>query len=94
MHWHEYDMGWWGYAGMGIGMVLFWTLLIAAGAALFIVLVGDRRRPPTPPMPPPPPMPVHQTPEQILAARFARGEIGESEFRDRLAVLQNHQESG
>lgn len=61
------------------------TLLIAAVAALFIVLVGDRRRPSTPPTTMP------QTPEQILAARFARGEIGESEFRDRLAVLQTHQ---
>ncbi|GAA2568859.1 SHOCT domain-containing protein [Mycolicibacterium diernhoferi] len=88
MRWHEHDMGWWGYAGMGIGMVLFWTLLIAAVAALFIVLVGDRRRPSTPPMPP---TTMPQTPEQILAARFARGEIGESEFRDRLAVLQSHQ---
>jgi putative membrane protein len=26
----------------------------------------------------------------VLAARFARGEINETEYRDRLAVLRDH----
>lgn len=30
------------------------------------------------------------SPEQLLAARFARGEINENEYRDRLAVLRDH----
>jgi PPE-repeat protein len=30
------------------------------------------------------------SPEQILAIRFARGEINEPEYRDRLAVLHDH----
>ena len=27
MFWYDHNMGWWGYAGMGIGMVLFWALV-------------------------------------------------------------------
>ena len=26
MFWFDHNMGWWGYAGMGAGMVLFWAL--------------------------------------------------------------------
>jgi hypothetical protein len=25
MFWYDHNMGWWGWAGMGIGMVLFWA---------------------------------------------------------------------
>jgi putative membrane protein len=32
--------------------------------------------------------PESPTPADIVAARFARGEISESEYRDRLAVLR------
>jgi putative membrane protein len=35
-------------------------------------------------------MVIPPSPEQILAARFARGEISETEYRDRLAVLRDH----
>lgn len=48
---------WWGYAGMGIEMVVFWALLIRG-----IV--------------------------QILAARYAKGELTETEYRDRLTILR------
>ena len=27
MFWYDHDMGWWGYAGLGIGMVLLWALI-------------------------------------------------------------------
>jgi len=80
MFWYDHDMGWWGYAGMGIGMVLFWALLIAGIVALVVFVTGD---PPTRQAPPP----EAPSAEQILAARFARGEISETEYRDRLAVL-------
>ena len=73
--WYDHNMGWWGYAGMGIGMVLFWALIVAGMVALVIFVSGDRRTRQQPP-----------SPEQILAARFARGEISEPEYRDRLAV--------
>jgi putative membrane protein len=84
MFWYDHDMGWWGYAGMGIGMVLFWALLIAGIIALVVFVTGDR-----PPRQGPPP-PESPSAEQILAARFARGEISETEYRDRIAVLRDH----
>ncbi|APT11237.1 SHOCT domain-containing protein [Mycobacterium avium] len=85
MVWNDHNMGWWGWAGMGIGMVLFWALVIAGIIALVVYTTGDRRDRQIPPD-------RISTPsaEQILAARFAHGEISESEFRDRLAVLRDH----
>jgi putative membrane protein len=76
--WYDHNMGWWGYAGMGIGMVLFWALVVAGIVVLVVMLSGDRRTQQPPP-----------TPEQILGARYARGEISEREYRDRLAVLRD-----
>jgi putative membrane protein len=78
MFWYDHDMGWWGYAGMGIGMVLFWALIVAGIVALVMYVVGDKRNQQAPP-----------SPNQILAERFARGEISETEYRDRLAILRD-----
>ena len=73
----------WGYA-LGItGMVLFWVVLVLAIAIAVRHL--DRKRgesSPPPPLPPPP------TAEQVLAERFARGEIGADEYRQRLDTLR------
>ncbi|WP_101949621.1 SHOCT domain-containing protein [Mycobacterium sp. 3519A] len=82
MFWYDHDMSWWGAAGMGISMVLFWVLIVAGIVALVMYLTVGRTTRPSPPSP--------SSPEQILAARFARGEISEMEFRDRLAVLHEH----
>ena len=82
MYWNDHNMGWWGWAGMGIGMVLFWALLIAGVVALVVYTRGDRQVPPN--------AAPAASPEQVLAARFARGEINETEYRDRLAVLREH----
>jgi putative membrane protein len=85
MFWYDHNMGWWGYAGMGIGMVLFWALLIAGIVALVVYTTGnrsDRRIPPE--------STSTSSPEEVLAARFVRGEINETEYRDRLAVLRDH----
>jgi putative membrane protein len=69
-------MSGWGWAFMVLGTVLFWAVLIAG-----IVLVMRRggrgnfwgsNRPSS---------------EELLAQRFARGEIDEAEYRQRLAVL-------
>ena len=78
MYWYDHDMGWWGYAGMGIGMVLFLALVVAGIAALVMFASGGRQTRQPPP-----------SPEQILAERFARGEISDTEYRDRLAVLHD-----
>jgi putative membrane protein len=63
---------------MGTGVVLFnllmWLLLVA-GAALVIRALWTRRS-------------DLGTPEQILARRFARGEIDDEEYRRRMDKLR------
>ena len=83
MLWYDHDMSGWGYAGMGIGMVLFWALIIVGIVTLVRFSSGGQQSggPLTGDAP---------SPEQVLAARFARGEINETEYRDRLAVLRDH----
>jgi putative membrane protein len=80
MLYYDHDFGWWGYAGMGIAMVLFLALLGAGIVALLMLLSDDQHARRTPPA---------EIPEKLLAARFARGEITELEYRDRLAVLHD-----
>ena len=83
MFWHDHDMSGWGYAWMGIGMVLFWTLLILGIVVLIRFAVGANQ-----PRAAHTPVPPVESPEQVLAARFARGEIEETEFQNRLTVLR------
>ena len=79
MFWYDHDLTGWGWAGMTIGMVVFWGLVIT-GIVLLVRAVSRNDRPaPTPPTP---------DAEQLLAERFARGEIEEPEYRDRLATLR------
>ncbi|MUL49928.1 SHOCT domain-containing protein [Mycobacterium sp. CBMA293] len=82
MFWYGHDMGGWGYAGMAIGMFLFWALVLGGIFALIRVAAGDRSlRYPTPSEP---------DAQQVLAFRFAQGEITEAEYREKLAVLHEH----
>ena len=74
----------WGYALGIIGMVLFWGVLVLA-IAVAVRYVGRKRDESISPPPPPPPPP---TAEQVLAERFARGEIGTEEYRQRLDTLR------
>lgn len=66
MYGYSHDMYGWGYALVTITMIAFWVLVVS-------VVVRRRGRP-------------HQTsgaaatPEQLLAGRFARGEIGDEEY--------------
>jgi len=72
-------MNGWGYALMIISMLAFWGLLIAG--VVYLV------RQPGSPGPKDIAASVTRTPEQFLAARFARGEIDAQEYNDRAAVL-------
>jgi putative membrane protein len=78
-------MVWWpgggmsggGWVVMAIGMVSFWTLIITGAVLVFRMLnrpTGGAavQRP---------------SPGQLLAERFARGEIDEDDYRRRLATL-------
>jgi putative membrane protein len=78
MYWYNGPSGW-GYAVMALSMALFWGLVIT-GVVLLVRWVGwDRRTPP--------PSSHADDPRRILAQRFARGEIDETDYRQRLKVL-------
>jgi putative membrane protein len=76
-------MSGWGYALMTISTVVFWGLVIT-GIVLLIRRFGrgtnqlEQGRP---------------TPEQLLAERFARGEINEDEYLSRLEVVRGSMRS-
>ncbi len=83
MFWSDHDMSGWGYTGMAIGMVLFWALVIVGIVALvrYTSGAGQQRASQAPPLP-------GENPEHVLATRFARGEIDEAEYQQRLTVLR------
>ncbi|AEH11528.1 SHOCT domain-containing protein [Candidatus Protofrankia datiscae] len=84
MWWHGDGLGGWGIALMTISMVAFWALVIVAVVAVIRYLGRPSQQPPMPPAPPYP-----SAPEQVLADRFARGEIDEEEYRRRIEVLRH-----
>lgn len=92
-------IGGWPWFGLASSL-LFWVV-VAVGIVLLVRYLshrGGQARGPggpgwhpgpfAPPPPPPFPPPGMQHPEQILAERFARGEIDEQEYRSRLATLR------
>ena len=72
----------WGYALMAISMALFWGAVIYGIAALVRYTRRDspQRRELSEPAAP--------GPERLLAERFARGEIDEDEYCQRLTSLR------
>jgi putative membrane protein len=86
---HNWDGGW--GAGnwllMGLGMLLFWAFVVA-GIVWLVHYTG--RRPATPEHGVPlgkPAGPVRPSALEILDERYARGEIGEEEYRARRDTL-------
>lgn len=79
MWWYGNGLNGWGYALMTISMVLFWALVIY-GVVLLARYLGRSDRPGT----------RRPTPEDVLAERFARGEIDEPEYRQRLDSLRQN----
>jgi putative membrane protein len=77
MWWYGSGMGGWGYALMSLGNVLLWALLILG----VVTLLRHRSRSgSTEPRP---------TAEELLAERFARGEIDADEFARRRELLHS-----
>lgn len=68
-------MGAWGYVAMTVSSLVFWGLLAAGVVALFRYAGRPHNVPPP-------------APEQLLAERYARGEIDDEEYRRRLATLR------
>jgi len=83
MYWYGHGMGWaWGW---GLMMFVFWALVVVAVVLLIRHFSRAGGRPPSGPhsygTPPP-------SAEQLLAERYARGEIDDEEYRRRLATLR------
>jgi putative membrane protein len=77
MWWYGNGMNAWGYTLMTVSMMLFWGLVIfGVTASVRYLARGDRS------------MNARPTAEQVLAERFARGEIDEHEYHQRLDALR------
>ena len=80
MWWAHEGWGWGAWSVMMLGSVAFWGLLIWAVVAL--VRGGDARPEP------------QADQEQIVAARFAAGDIDEDEYLRRLDALRSAANTG
>ena len=85
MHWLGSDVSGWGYALMGVGMLLFWGLVI--GGVVLLVRRAGRSEPADVRSP------VSHPPEEVLSERFARGEIDERAHTGRQSVLHERGQS-
>ena len=80
MDWYGHGIGGWGYGLTALIMILFWAAVIYGIVALVRYTRPNGAQGPEPIQPP--------TPERLLAERFARGEIGEDEYHQRLTSLR------
>ncbi|MER7542930.1 SHOCT domain-containing protein [Actinomadura sp.] len=83
---HMGNGGWSGWMWLwGAAMVLFWVIVIGAAAWLVArAATPHRTRPPAPGAARP------DRAREILAERYARGEISTEEYDERLAKLREH----
>lgn len=81
MFWYSNGMTGWGYGLMAISMVIFWVLVIAGILALVRYTAAPSQGQRT--------VPHGPTPQQVLADRYARGEIDEEEYTRRLKTLNS-----
>ncbi|MGW7577468.1 SHOCT domain-containing protein [Streptomyces sp. NPDC054765] len=86
-----YGWSWGGWFFMAVVMVLFWALIIAGVVALVRYLPSGRHGHPGG-LPPSSGEAgsVSKRAEELLAERFARGEIDEDEYRRRITLLREH----
>ncbi|WP_327265790.1 SHOCT domain-containing protein [Streptomyces sp. NBC_01232] len=81
MFWYDHGMGGWGWVAVSLSI-----LLMALAVAAVVVLLRSVDRFPSGPSQPP----AAPSAEQVLAERFARGEIDEEEYEQRLTALRAH----
>jgi putative membrane protein len=77
---YDHDFSAWGWVLMSLSMVAFWALVIAGivAAVRYFGAAPDHAD-----------RPVPRTPQDVLAERYARGEIEEDEYQRRLKTLQD-----
>ncbi|WP_199844318.1 SHOCT domain-containing protein [Streptomyces sp. RTd22] len=80
MFWYDHDVSGWGWFTMSLGMILFWALIITGGVLIYRALSRPHQQPPS--------TAARPSPEQLLAERFARGEIDDEEYQRRLTALR------
>ncbi|MFD7708321.1 SHOCT domain-containing protein [Streptomyces sp. NPDC059785] len=80
MYWNRHDMGGWDWFTVSVGSVLLWAVLVTVAIMLFRMLSRAPEQTHSP---------TAATPRQLLAERYARGEIDDEEYRRRLAVLSS-----
>lgn len=73
--------GWVGWTITAVVLVLFFAVLITAAVLAVRYLSGGHRGPGGHP---------GRGPEEVLAERFARGEIDADEYRQRVTLLHEH----
>ena len=74
-YWWNDGWSWWNWAVMTGGMVAFWGLV--AWAVVALVRSSERA-----------PRVAARSPEQVLAQRFAAGEMDSDEYQQRLEALR------
>ncbi|MEU7059146.1 SHOCT domain-containing protein [Streptomyces sp. NPDC046197] len=88
MFWYDHGMSGWGWFGASLGMIVFWGLIITVAVLLYRAFTRSDRSDSvsagtwTPS--------AQTSPEQLLAERFARGEIDAEEYQRCLRVLRSH----
>ena len=80
MYWYGSGMSGWGYALMTVSLILFWGAVVF-GIVMLVRSFGRGSQPPAATQAP-------KAPQTLLAERFARGEIGDEEYGQRLSVLR------
>jgi putative membrane protein len=88
MIWDGHGWGWGGWMLMTFIMILFWALVIGA---IVVLLRGFRGGGQAAPEGRGQAASEGRSAEQILAERYARGEIEEDEYRRRLDVVRGTQ---
>ena len=84
MMYNDWGWGWGGWLLMTLVMIVFWAAVITAVVTAVRYLASSRRLGPSPGISGP------TRAEDLLAERYARGEIDDDEYRQRLTLLREH----
>ncbi len=83
MMWYGTGMSGWAYGMMAVGMIVFWMLVIGGIVALIRYVSSAAAMSFS--------GPARPSPRQVLAGRYARGEIDDDEYIRRMKVLDSEQ---